>query len=337
MEPEFSIYNESVEPGQYKLIHIPMPRLYDSAPLSMPVHVLRGSVDGPVLCLSSTIHGDEVNGIEIIRRVLKKKFLKKLVGTVIAIPIVNMYGFLYQDRYLMDRRDLNRCFPGLEQGSLAARLAYILTSEIIDKCTHCIDLHTGSLHRSNLPQIRADVDDKKNKELAQAFNAPIILDSQLPDGSLREYAFNKNISILVYEAGESLRFDNFSIKTGVNGILNVMYELKMLKPPKTFQKHTTSSIARSSYWVRAQNSGIINAKKKLGALVKKDEVIATIANPSNLSEHAVTCPISGIIIGQNNLPMVHEGAAIFHIATFKNISLVAEKIEHIQEIYYVDE
>ncbi len=327
-----TIHGQKIAPGEKKIILIPMPSLYDSTPLMMPVHVLCGRRAGPTLCLTAAIHGDEVNGIEIVRRILKKKLVNRLSGTLIAIPIMNMYGFLYQDRYLMDRRDLNRAFPGSQKGSLASRLAYIIAHEIINKSTHCIDLHTGSLYRSNLPQIRTNIDDDKIKSLAKAFNAPIVLHSKLRDGSLRDYATTKNLPFLVYEAGEALRFDEFSIKTGVKGILNVMHTLNMLEGPSKHDKHITSSaVARSSYWVRAPSSGIIQPKKILGARIEKGELLAKIGNPTNTSEDCLYSPISGIIIGQSNLPMVHEGAAIFHIATFKNIDLVAEQIENLQE------
>lgn len=333
MTDALNIYGQKIQAGEYKVIRIPMPQLYDSTPLMMPVHIIRGNVEGPTISLTAAIHGDEVNGIEIIRRILKKKLLNQLSGTIIAIPIVNMYGFLYQDRYLMDRRDLNRSFPGSKKGSLAARLAYIITHEIIDHCSHCIDLHTGSLYRSNLPQIRADIDDKKSRVLAKAFNAPVILHSKLRDGSLRGYAGSRNIPLLLYEAGEGLRFDEFSIRTGVKGIMNVLRKLKMIQPLKDPVKAITPAVTRSSYWVRASHSGIIQPKKQLGASIKKGELLAKIGSPTNTTEYSIHSPISGIIIGKNNLPMIHEGAAIFHIATFEDINVVAEKIEDLQEFF----
>ena len=177
-----------INPGEHTTVMLPMPKLYDWTPLSMPVHIFRGKTVGPTLCITAAIHGDEVNGIEIVRRLLKKPALNQISGTLIAIPIVNIYGFLYQDRYLMDRRDLNRAFPGSQKGSLAARLAHLITSEIISKSTHIIDLHAGSLHRLNFPQIRVNVDLPETNDLANAFNAPVILHAALRDGSMRQYA-----------------------------------------------------------------------------------------------------------------------------------------------------
>lgn len=226
------IGDEKIKPGQRKTILLPMPKLYDWTPICLPIHVINGSEEGPTLCLTAAIHGDEINGVEIIRRLLKKKGLKHINGSVLAIPIVNVYGFLYQERYLMDRRDLNRSFPGSSKGSLASMLAEIISKQILSQSTHAIDLHTGSNHRFNLPQIRANLDMEGIEDLARAFNVPVILHSTFRDGSMREYANEQGIHILVYEGGESLRFDELSIRTGINGILSVMGALGMIKPSK---------------------------------------------------------------------------------------------------------
>jgi predicted deacylase len=328
---ELIINGNTIKPGQRTTIMLPMPKLYDWTPLSLPVHVIRGKTAGPTLCVTAAIHGDEVNGIEIVRRLLKKHVFGKLVGTLIAIPIVNVYGFLNQDRYLMDRRDLNRAFPGSQKGSLAARLANLIAKEIISQSTHMIDLHTGSLHRANLPQIRADLDMPGISELAKSFNVPVILHATLRDGSMRQYADDKEIPFLLYEAGESLRFDELSIKTGVNGILNVMHELGMISMKKNPTKKFMPAFARSSYWIRAPHSGILRPYKMLGARVEEGELLAKIGNPTGIEEHKLISPLSGIIIGQSNLPLVHEGAALFHVACFKKLDLVAEHIEYLQE------
>lgn len=341
MSKAFHLHDQVVLPGKRATAMLPMPRLYDCAPFSLPVHIVHGKKPGPVLCLTAAIHGDEVNGVEIIRRILKKTFLKQLAGTLIAVPVVNMYGFLYQDRYLMDRRDLNRSFPGSENGSLAGRLAHLVSHEVISKGTHSIDLHTGSLHRSNLPQLRIDPDDAEALRLAKVFHAPVILHSKLREGSLREYASKNSMPSLVYEGGESLRFNELAIRTGVNGITNVMRELEMIPRlqqnqvlnlnKKNNKKLASELIAKNSYWVRAPHSGIIQPKKALGSAVKKGEPLAKIGNPTNTTENILYSPISGIIIGANNLPMVHAGAAVFHIATFEDVALVAENIENLQE------
>ena len=328
------IINETViKPGQRHTVHLPMPKLYDWTPLTMPVHVIRGKKPGPTLCLTAAIHGDEVNGIEIIRRLLKKPVLKKIAGTLIAIPIVNVYGFLYQDRYLMDRRDLNRSFPGSKKGSLASRLAHLISSEIITKSTHQIDLHTGSLYRTNLPQIRADFSAKGTKAMAKHFNAPVIINSAQRSGSLRDYAHSLGIPFLLYEAGESLRFDELSIKTGIKGILNVMAHLKMTPKDILDNVHFSSELAHSSFWVRSPYSGIVRFYKSLGKKVKKGDLLAVISNPTGPEEYKLLSPLTGIIIGKSNLPMVHEGAALYHVACFEKPQAVVKRVEYLQNLY----
>jgi uncharacterized protein len=330
---DIKINGEKIAPGVSKTIFLPMPKLYDSTPMSMPVHIIRGKTPGPCLCVTAAIHGDEINGVEIVRRLIKKSALKKISGTLIAVPIVNVYGFLYQDRYLMDRRDLNRSFPGSPEGSLASRLAYLISSELLSQATHCIDLHAGSLQRTNLPQIRADLEMEGLEDLARSFNTPIILHAKLRDGSMRQYANDKSIPFLLFEGGESLRFDELSIRIGVNGILNVMHELGMLKLRNKHHDKVTPTISRQSYWVRSPHSGLLCHFKHLGKAVKKGQLLAKIANPMGMDEYKVLSPLDGIIIGRSNMPMVHEGAAIFNIACFSEVDLVADQIDCIKETY----
>lgn len=327
MNNPITISGKDIFPGEEKIIMLTMPKLYDWTPLAMPVHVIRGKQDGPTLCLTAAVHGDELNGTEIIRRILKKKLKKHLKGTLIAIPVVNIYGFLNQDRYLMDRRDLNRSFPGSKKGSLASRLAHLISTEIISKSNYCIDLHTGSLHRSNFPQIRANMDDDIIKKLSNAFNVPVALHSKLREGSMRQFAHDNNIPFLLYEAGESLRLEELSIKTGVNGILGVLNALGMLDKKTNPIKTIKTAYSRSSVWIRAQSSGIFRPCKKLGSHVKKGELLAYIGNPTDTIESKLFSPLDGIIIGKNNLPMVHEGAALFNIAEFNESLKVKEQID----------
>lgn len=327
------IGNETIIPGSRETVFLSMPKLYDWTPMSMPIHVINGLEPGPTLCITAAIHGDEVNGVEIVRRLLKKKGLNKINGSIIAIPIVNVYGFLYQKRYLMDRRDLNRSFPGRSKGSLASILADIISKQILSQSTYVIDLHTGSNHRYNFPQIRANLDMPGIEELALAFNVPVILHSTFRDGSMRAYANEQGIPFLSYEGGESLRFDELSIRTGINGILSVMVALKMIKPGKYGLKKFTPTISRNSYWLRAPLSGIIKHMKKAGDRVSKGQVIAFIANPTSAEEYKLKSPISGIIIGENMIPLVHAGQALFHIASFEKLNVVEEQLENIQEAF----
>lgn len=327
------IGDEKVRAGTHKTIFLPMPKLYDWTPISLPIHVINGPEEGPTLCITAAVHGDEINGVEILRRLLKKKGLKRIHGNIIAIPIVNVYGFLYQERYLMDRRDLNRSFPGNSKGSLAAILAGIISKEVLSQSTHAIDLHTGSNHRFNLPQIRANLDMPGIEDLARAFNVPVILHSSFRDGSMREYANEQGIPLLVYEAGEALRFHELSIRTGINGVLSVMVALEMIKVGKFHLKQCVPTIARNSYWLRAPTSGILRHIKKAGDKVTKGQVIAIIANPTSTEEYKLKSPLSGIIIGENMLPLVHSGQALFHIASFEKLNVVEEQLENIQEAF----
>jgi len=328
----FEINGISISPGTRATIDLPASRMYTHAPMSIPVHVVSGKKNGPRLFLSAAIHGDEINGIEIIRRLLKLPALKRLKGTIIAVPMVNVHGIINHSRYLPDRRDLNRSFPGSVKGPLALRLAHLFMKEIVEKSTHGIDLHTGAIHRSNLPQIRANLDDEETDKLARAFDVPVIISSNLRDGSLREAAAEYGIPMLLYEAGEALRFDEVSIRAGVKGIINVMRALEML--PASRRKSTKRIepvVARSSSWVRAPDSGILRAMVPLGARVKKDTLLGVVADPFGDTEVNVTTSYSGIVIGRTNLPLVNEGDALYHIARFEDIQEIEAKVDDFQE------
>ncbi|MGB5324534.1 MAG: succinylglutamate desuccinylase/aspartoacylase family protein [Pseudomonadales bacterium] len=333
------ICGENIAAGSRATLSLPLPSQSSYTPLSMPVHIVHGKNDGPVVFVSAAIHGDEINGIEIIRRVLKNKSLARLSGTLICVPIVNVYGFFNHTRYLPDGRDLNRSFPGSSSGSLAARVARIFAEEIVDKSTHGIDLHTGANHRANLPHIRANLDSVECARLATAFGAPVVIGANLRDGSLRQYALEKGLSMLLYEAGEGLRFDNLSIKAGVRGIFNVLRELEMLPKRKTSSSAskppTKNKVieTRESQWVRAPQAGLFRIEAALGARVKAKDVIGRIADSIGENETPVITPVTGIVIGRTNLPVVNEGDALFHIARFENSKRVKQAIETFQDMH----
>lgn len=303
---------------------LPVAKLYTHTEMNMPVHVVHGKKDGPVLFVSAAIHGDEINGVEIVRRLLKIKLLKNLKGTLIAIPIVNVFGFINQTRYLPDRRDLNRSFPGSHSGSLAAHLARLFMDEIVGKCTHGIDLHSGSNHRVNLPQIRATLDNPEVERLANAFGAPVIVNARLRDSSLREAVIDMGIPMLLYEGGESLRFNEHPIALGLKGIVSVMREIGML-PKKVRKKNLQPVVVTATSWVRANKSGIVHSAIPLGTVVKKNQVMACIVDPIGDKEDTLPAPFEGIVIGSLNLPLVHKGDAVFHLAS-------AESREDLKEI-----
>lgn len=318
-----TIGRTSVKPGESATINLPVARLYTHTEMNLPVHVVHGRKEGPVLFVSAAIHGDEINGVEIIRRLLRMKLIGKLRGTLIAIPIVNVYGFINRTRYLPDRRDLNRSFPGSYSGSLASYLARLFMDEIVAKSTHGIDFHSGSNHRVNLPQIRASLDDPEVERLAYAFGAPVIINARLRDNSLREAVIDKGIPMLLFEGGESLRFNEQAIATGLKGIVSVMRELGML-PPKTRKKPPSSFIVKATTWVRANKSGIVHSAVSLGTVVKKNQTMAAIVDPIGNNEEKVAAPFEGIVIGCLNLPLVHKGDALFHLASAKSRQELAE-------------
>lgn len=322
-----TIAGERVEPGHRRSIDLEVGRLYTHAPTTMPVQVVCGRKTGPVLFISAAIHGDELNGVEIIRRLLKLPALRRLRGTLIAVPIVNLHGFIHTSRYLPDRRDLNRSFPGSDSGSLAGRVAHLFMREIVQQSTHGIDLHTGAIHRANLPQIRANLDDPETLRLARAFGTPVILNAAIRDGSLRAAGMTSSIPILLYEAGEALRLDEFSIRGGLEGITRVMEALDML-PARRRKQPPEPVVARSSRWVRVPQSGIFRSFVRNGARVVRDQtVLGIVADPFGESEREVRAPFSGIIVGQSHLPLVNEGDAVYHIAQFYRTDLAAERVE----------
>lgn len=307
-----------IKPGEALTLELSAPALYTHDPMPVPVQVIHGKRGGPRLFVSAAIHGDEINGVEIIRRLMKQPALKKMRGTLIAIPIVNVHGFVHHTRYLPDRRDLNRSFPGSIRGSLSARLANLFIKEIVEKCTHGIDLHTAAVHRENLPQIRANLDDEETARLASAFNVPVLLNSNLRDGSLRQVAADMGIPMLLYEAGEALRFDELSIRAGVKGVLSVMRELQMLPYSRPRKRRVEPTQAHSSVWVRAPRSGILRMVTVLGERVRKNAVLGVVADPFGENEVEIHSIASGIIIGRINMPLVYEGDALFHIARFES-------------------
>jgi predicted deacylase len=329
---EIVIGGTTVRPGQRVDITLPVASLYTATSIGMPVHVICGRKAGPTLFVSAAIHGDELNGVEIIRRLLRRKVIGTVRGTLIAVPIVNVHGFLDQSRYLPDRRDLNRSFPGSPRGSIAARLANRFIEEIVSKADYGIDLHTGAINRANLPQIRANLDDERTLEIAHAFGAPVLIDADIRDGSLRASAAESGFPILIYEAGEALRFDETSIRAGLRGIFNVMRHIGML-PHRESRRHVVPVIARATRWVRASSSGIVANRVALGGRVAEGDRLATIGDPLGHREDAVLAPFDGIVIGRSNLPLAHEGDALFHLGSFRDVPKAEDVVESFTTVH----
>lgn len=306
------IGGQEILPGERRVIDIAVAPMYTHDDLSISVQVVRSKHPGPTLFVCAAIHGDEINGVEIIRRLLQNPILDRLKGTLIAIPIVNIYGFIHHSRYLPDGRDLNRSFPGSGKGSLTGRLAQTFMKEIVAKSTHGIDLHTGARHRSNFPQIRANLDDPETLALTTAFGAPLAINSAIRDGSLRQCASDIGVPVILYESCEALRFDETYIRAGETGIVNVMRHLGMLRKRRGQIKPPI--ISQESSWVRAPASGVMRVLVPLGAEVSPGQTLGIIADPLGSSEVDVLADQGGIIIGRTNLPLVYEGDALFHIA-----------------------
>jgi hypothetical protein len=285
--------------------------------------VVHGEEHGPVIFLSGAIHGDEIQGVEIIRRILNHPALTRLKGTLLAVPIVNSFGFLNHTRYMPDRRDLNRCFPGSDRGSLASQVADIFFREIVLKCRFGIDFHTAALHRTNLPQIRLAPDEPELLAMAEAFAPPVILLSKLREKSLRLTAGEAGVKVLLYEGGEALRFDELSIDAAVRGTLRVMSYLGMIDP--VAGKPLASTVfSDASAWVRAPESGILHTTRRIGDRVGKREVVGVVADPLGTSSLPLVAEEDGIIVGRTNLPIVNRGDAVFHIARARPLATIKE-------------
>jgi uncharacterized protein len=313
----YHIGESLVQPGERLTVNLEVSTLANATRMNLPVHVVHGQAEGPTLFLSGVVHGDEILGLEIIRRVLARDELETLNGTLLAVPIVNAFGFLNHSRYMPDRRDLNRSFPGSDQGSLASLLADLFFREVVKRCTYGIDLHTAALHRTNLPQIRISPGDDELMRMAEAFAPPVILTSKLRDGSLRQCALDHGVRVLLYEGGEALRFDEVAIEAGVKGVLRVMQALGMISTAPAVAAHATTTRSASSSWVRAPEGGILHSVRRVGDRVGLREPIAIITDPLGTVTVPVFADDDGIIIGRTNLPIVNRGDALFHLARIK--------------------
>ncbi|MFT5562169.1 MAG: putative deacylase [Litorivivens sp.] len=322
----FVLAGYTVQPGERVQFDLPTANLYTSTPLNMSVEVIHGRYEGPVLLVCAAVHGDELNGVEIIRRMRSFRTLNRLHGTLVLVPVVNIFGFIHQSRYLPDRRDLNRCFPGSQRGSIASRVAHIFFNEIVTHCTHIVDLHTAAVNRDNLPQIRAALDEPGVEQLATGFAIPVIINSGLIDNSLRMEAGRLGIPVITYEAGEALRLDEKSIVTGVRGIVGVMRTLGMLPIKRIQTVRAEPYTARSTRWYRAPMDGIFRPLVKLGAKVEAGHTLGVISAPFSSEEMILAAETDGIVICVGKLPLVNEGEALFHIARFEKTAAVEVEI-----------
>ena len=310
--PSFAIGQNRVRAGFRQEVGLPIAKLVTGADVTLPVLVIHGRNDGATVWVDAAIHGDEVGGVDIIRRVLAGIDAKTLNGTLIAVPVVNVHGFLAGDRYLPDRRDLNRSFPGTARGSLAGRIAHLMMTEIVAPSDVGIDLHTGSDHRTNLPQIRADLDDPATRTLAETFGAPVMIHATTRDGSLRQAALEHGATVLIYEGGEALRFDDWAIDAGVAGVNRVLASLGMIVGDTAPDRPSVES--RRTSWVRAGVSGIGRIECALGAQVDAGDRLGVISNSFGRRLASIKASRRGIVIGRLEAPLVNRGDALVHIA-----------------------
>lgn len=323
----FEIGGHTVAPGSRRTVELPVSVLSDHTPVTLSAHVIHGRRVGPTMFVSAAVHGDEVIGVEIVRRLLRTPSVDSLRGTLIAVPIVNSFGFMNQSRYMPDRRDLNRSFPGSAQGSLAARLANLFLNEIVLRSSIGIDLHSAAIHRSNLPQVRVSPSRSSTLDLAMAFGAPLVLTSAVRDGSLRQAAAEHDIDILLYEAGEGLRFDEIAVRTGVSGILRVMRKLEMVSAKGIAMPKVEPIQSRSSYWERSPAGGLLRTFKTIGEEVSRGDVLGIVADPFGEAETEIAADLGGLIIGRTNLPIVNEGDGLFHIAKLRTADNASATID----------
>lgn len=293
---------------------LPISRLVTGAEVSLPVHVLHGREEGPTVWVSAAIHGDEVVGIEVVRRVLNRLQAKQLRGTLIAVPIVNVIGVMTGDRYLPDRRDLNRSFPGSARGPLAGRIAHLFMTEVVSRADVGIDLHTAADRRSNLPQIRCDLEDEQTRQLAEAFAAPVLNHARLRDGSLRWAAREAGARVLLYEGGEAWRFDEWAIGPGVDGVLRVLAALGMIPPEQAPPApEQEPEICWTSGWVRARRDGLLQLDAPLGQHVAVGDRLGALYDSFGHRQAIVNADRAGVVMGRAEAPLVHRGDALVHI------------------------
>ncbi|MFD2738673.1 succinylglutamate desuccinylase/aspartoacylase family protein [Sulfitobacter aestuarii] len=318
----FEIAGMIVAPGTSAEIDLPVSILPDHTPVHLSVEVFHGKRPGPTMFVSAAVHGDEVIGVEIVRRLLRAPQLRSLRGTLLVVPVVNSFGFLNRSRYLPDRRDLNRCFPGHPSGSLGARLAFIFMQEVVLRCDFGIDLHSAAIHRTNLPQVRVSPADAVTSKMALDFGAPVVLSSALREGSLRAVAAKLGTPILLYEAGEGLRFDEMAVRAGLAGILRVMRGQEMLPAKGIAPARAAPHVCRTSNWLRAPAGGLLRTFRAEGETVAKGDVLATVSDPFGKIETHLVAPDAGILIGRAILPVVNEGDAVFHLARLSDEAAV---------------
>ncbi len=327
-ERDIVILNERIALGESRRLDFSIAKLYTTTNVEIPIIIERSKIPGPTVLITAAIHGDEINGVEIVRQLIARKLNKPKRGTIICIPILNVFGFLNGDRSFPDGRDLNRVFPGTKSGSLASRVAYHFTKKVLPHADYCLDFHTGGASRFNAPQIRIRQGDDRLLELAKAFNAPFTVYSSTIEKSYRNTCRKMGIPVLLFEGGKSRESNKYIAKEGVDGVIRFLDYLDMLgkRIQVPVPEHNTIIIEKSK-WVRAQRSGLLHIKIHCNKHVEKGEFLATITDPYGKMRFKVTSPNEGYIINVNQSPIVNQGDAIFHISTVNTANVEDEEME----------
>lgn len=329
------IAGTTVHPGETYEINLKVSEFYTATSATIPVTVISGSAGGPVLFVTAAVHGDELNGVEVVRQLICRVRPADLHGTLVLMPVVNRFGFLNQSRYLPDRRDLNRVFPGDRGGHMAGRIAHRIFSEVIRPCDYGIDIHTAAVDRTNLPHVRGDMANRDVRRMAKAFGEEILIHARGSDGSLRRAAVAAGIPTILYEAGESQKFQDRLIRHGVEGVRNVMVELGMTDGSKTTPAFRI--IVKRSEWIRAERGGILILYKKPGDLVYAGDDLALNTNPFGREFGTIKSPLTGLVIGATTLPLVNPGAPICHVAKLEKTLPVVERAVRRKHLVKMDE
>lgn len=329
-----TFFDTIIYPGESSNLALPLPDFYSCASFRMPIKVIHGKEAGPCLLIFSAVKGDELNGMEIINRLLKSKQLKNLRGTLIAIPVMNVLGLINHPKASSPETNLEGCFPGKQQGTYGERTAHLVTQEILSKANYCIELQTGSLNHDILPQIYCNLDNPDSKSLAKQFTAPVITNLIRNDNSLRQTVDNLNIPFVMYQAGEAMRLNESAISLGLTGIQNVMVHLGMLDEETTFENNAYKSIfSQEQDWLRAHLSGVLHTEVELGQMIRKKQILGLISDPfSSDAREPVKSPSDGIVVGINRHPLIHEGQTLFKIASFIDNDRAETTIEAWSEI-----
>ncbi|WP_299193119.1 succinylglutamate desuccinylase/aspartoacylase family protein [uncultured Erythrobacter sp.] len=337
MSDDFEIGGTYIARGEQADIGLPITTMATGYSSQLAVRVLHGAKPGPTIFVSGAIHGDEIVGTAIIQRIANLISPDMLSGTLMLVPVTNIFGFLNHTRYLPDRRDLNRSFPGNANGSLAGQVAHVFFNEVVSRASLGIDIHSAAVHRYNLPQIRIAAGNKRLVELAMTFAAPVVIESPLRDGSLRSLAHEQGVEMLLMETGEALRFDRFSIETGVAGVQRVLAHLGMIETDDAFAAASASARANRSQWVRSPRGGVTHRARKSGDAVREGDLLAVVAGLFGEEPQELLSPVDGIIIGHATLPVVHQGDALFHIAKIDNPERIGARIESMSDAIYSGE